>query len=185
MKLGPRAKLVLVMAFFAAPIAASFLAYRYSHRPPTANHGELLLPPAQVPAKPLQRPVGGTFSFGDVRGKWVLVVTDSGACGKDCQSKLYLVRQLRLAVGRNAERIARVFIVDDARAPDAAALEPYAGTEVVFQPEGAVVAPGLSDRRHVYLVDPHGNVMMRWRPGDDPKGMIRDLELLLRASQIG
>src|SRR6185503_2436356 len=49
MRLGPRAKLLLVFAVFAAPIAASILAYRYAHVAPTANHGELLLPPAQVP----------------------------------------------------------------------------------------------------------------------------------------
>jgi hypothetical protein len=58
--------------------------------------------------------------------------------------------------------------------------------------ERAVLPPGIAptagpawDRKHVYLVDPNGNVMMRWRAEDDPKGMLRDLERLLRASQIG
>jgi cytochrome oxidase Cu insertion factor (SCO1/SenC/PrrC family) len=185
MKVGPRAKLVLVMALFAAPIAASFLAYRYAHKVPTANHGELLLPPAQVGAAALERTGGGTFSFADVRGRWVLVAADSGGCGEACLAKLYLMRQVRLAMGRNAERLARVFIVDDGRDPDPAALAPYAGMDVVRQPRSGAVAPGLGDRGHVYLVDPHGNVMMRWSAAADPKGIIRDLELLLRASQIG
>ena len=185
MKVGPRGKLVLVMALFAAPIAASLLAYRFAHPVPTANHGELLLPPAQAPAQPLERAGGGAFSFGELRGRWVLVAADSGACPKSCQGKLYLVRQVRLAMGRNAERIARVFVADDGKAPDAAALAPYAGTEVVLRRPETAPAPILRDRSHVYLVDPNGNVMMRWEATAPPKGMIRDLELLLRASQIG
>jgi hypothetical protein len=184
MKIGPRAKLVLLMALFAAPIAASFLAYRYAHPVPTANYGELLLPPATAPANPLPRAGGGTFSFGELRGKWVLVTADAGTCGEDCRRKLYLVRQLRLAMGRNAERVERVFVADDGRPPGAAVLEPYAGMVAVVRPAGES-APLLEDRAHVYLVDPHGNVMMRWEAGAQPKGMIRDLDRLLRASQIG
>jgi len=185
MKVSPRVKLVLVMALFAAPIAASFLAYRFAHRAPTANHGELLLPPAQVGHAALERPGGGTFSFAAVGGRWVLVTADSGACAESCLAKLYLMRQVRLAMGRNADRLARVFIVDDGRDPDPAALAPYTGMEVVRKPPGGAGAPGVGDRGHVYLVDPHGNVMMRWSAAADPKGIIRDLELLLRASQIG
>lgn len=184
MRIGPRAKLLLLIALFAAPIAASFLAYRFAHKVPTANHGELLLPPAQAGTAALERPGGGKFSFAELGGRWVLVAADSGACDAGCLRKLYLVRQLRLAMGRNAERVARVFIVDDDRTPDPAALEPYAGMEVVRRAPGAGSA-GLDDRRYVYLVDPHGNVIMRWNAAAEPKGMIRDLELLLRASQIG
>jgi len=71
-------------------------------------------------------------------------------------------------------------------APDAAALAPFPGMERAVLPSGTGVTAGPAwDREHVYLVDPNGNVMMRWRAGDDPRGMLRDLERLLRASQIG
>ncbi len=184
MTIGARAKLVMLMGLFAAPIVASVLAYRFLHPVPTANHGELLLPPAEAPAQPLARAGGGAFSFAGLRGKWVLVAADSGACGEPCRRKLYLVRQVRLAMGREADRVERVFVADDGRAPDAGVLEPYAGMVAVVRP-AALSAPMLRDRAHVYLVDPHGNVMMRWPVDADPKGMIRDLERLLRASQIG
>ena len=69
---------------------------------------------------------------------------------------------------------------------DAAALEPFAGMEVVAAGDDRAFAPGTEgDRDHVYLVDPHGNVMMRWRSEADPMGMVKDLQRLLRASQIG
>jgi len=186
MRIGPRAKLVLIAALFAAPIVASVLVYLFGHPVPTANHGELLLPPAQVSEEPFARPGGGSFSFRILRGRWVLVASDSGACASACLAKLVTLRQVRLALGGNAERVARVFVVDDGRRPDPSALAPFAGTEVALAPEGAAFAPGArGDRAHVYLVDPHGNVMMRWRAADDPAGMIKDLGRLLRASQIG
>ena len=186
MRVGPRAKLVLVAALFAAPIVASVLVYRFGHVEPTANHGELLLPPAQVSDAAFARPDGSAFSFRSLRGRWVLVAADSGACENACISKLVAIRQVRLALGRNAERIVRVFVVDDGRKPDPGALAPFEGMEVAIAPKGLAFAPGaVGDRRRVYLVDPNGNVMMRWRAMDDPGGMIKDLERLLRASQIG
>jgi cytochrome oxidase Cu insertion factor (SCO1/SenC/PrrC family) len=186
MRVGPRAKLLLVFALFAAPIVASLLAYRYAHVAPTANHGELLLPPAQVPDRAMEGTGGKPFSFGALRGRWILVAVDAGACGEPCVAKLVAMRQVRLALGVNASRVARVFLADDARAPDEAALAAFPGMERAVLPPGTALggAPAW-DRRHVYLVDPNGNVMMRWRAGDDPKGMLRDLERLLRASQIG
>jgi hypothetical protein len=93
---------------------------------------------------------------------------------------------VRLALGRNASRVGRVFFVDDQRAPDMAALAPFEGTEVAVAPRGAAIAlSAAGDRSRLYLVDPHGNVMMRWAAEADPEGMIRDLERLLKASQIG
>jgi len=186
MRLGPRAKLLLVFAVFAAPIAASILAYRYAHVAPTANHGELLLPPAQAPGGAMQGADGKPFSFAGLRGRWVLVAADAGACAAPCLAKLVAMRQVRLALGVNASRVARVFLADDGRAPDGAALAAFPGMERAVLPPGAALAAGPAwDRGYVYLVDPHGNVMMRWRAADDPKGMLRDLERLLKASQIG
>jgi cytochrome oxidase Cu insertion factor (SCO1/SenC/PrrC family) len=186
MKLGPRAQLLLIASLFVLPIVASTLAYRFGHRAPTANHGELLLPPAQVNDQSFGRPGGGAFSFRELRGRWALVAIDSGACAEACRAKLTVMRQVRLALGRNASRVARVLFVDDQQPPDMAALAPFEGTEVAVAPRGAAIAPpAAGDRSRLYLVDPHGNVMMRWAARADPEGMIKDLERLLKASQIG
>ncbi len=186
MRLGPRAKLVLIALVFAAPIAGSYVAYYYGHAKPTANHGELLLPPFRASDAALRRPDGSAFSFRDLRGRWVLVAQDRGECGDACLRKLIVLRQVRLALGREAGRVERVLLVDDARAPDPGRLEAFPGMQVaVAPPGGGLDARAAGDRAHVYLVDPHGNVMMRWSVSDDPKGMLQDLQRLLRASQIG
>ena len=186
MILSPRAKMLLVAAIFALPIAASYLAWRLVEPNATANYGELLLPPATITAHAFERPGGEPFRFDSLRGRWTIVVSDSGACAQACVEKLTAVRQARLALGRDAGRVSRVFVADDLVPPDAAALEPFAGTEVVRTPRGLVLPPGpTNDRAHIYLVDPLGNVMMRWRAPPDGKRMLGDLKRLLKASQVG
>lgn len=186
MKVGPRAKLLLIFSIFLLPIAASVITYRFFRPQPTANHGELLLPPARATAQAFERAGGGSFAFSSLDGRWAMVMADSGACGAACVEKLIMMRQVRLALGRDAERVARVYIVDDRRAPEPRLLEPFQGTEAVLAPPGVALAPLASgDRHHVYLVDPHGNVMMRWPAPSDGKGMLLDLQQLLKASQIG
>ena len=185
MKLGPRAKLVLLAALFALPIVASVLAYAFFRHQPTANYGELIAP-RLVTAQPFERPGGGRFSFEEVRGRWVLVASDSGGCPAACLEKLVSMRQVRLALGRRASRVERVFVVDDVRAPPAEALREFEGTVVALTPRGLALPPGAAnDRAHIYLVDPHGNVMLRWPAAADRRRMLKDLERLLKASQIG
>ena len=186
MSLSPRVKLLLIASGFALPIVASFLAYHFLRPDPTGNYGELLLPPRQVTAQRFEKPDHQGWDFTELRGRWALVASDSGACGAPCVAKLTTLRQVQQALGRRATRVARVFVVDDLVAPDPRALEPFDGTIVAITPKGLALPPGATnDRAHVYLVDPKGLVMMRWPAAADRKRMLRDLERLLKASQIG
>jgi cytochrome oxidase Cu insertion factor (SCO1/SenC/PrrC family) len=185
MKVGPRAKLLALLAIFALPIVASVLAYNFLDVRPTANYGELIVPPLPAPSEKLRRTDGSSFSFGDLAGKWVLVASDAGACAAACQEKLVTLRQVRLALGRNAERVERVFVAADGQGPGDAALQPFPGMHAVLCARTPGVAGPLGDPAHVYLVDPNGNVMMRWPQPADPRRMLKDLERLLKASQIG
>jgi cytochrome oxidase Cu insertion factor (SCO1/SenC/PrrC family) len=182
----PRAKLLALMALFAIPIVASTLAYRYLRPEASANYGELLSPPVPVTEAAFHRPSGEPFRFSQLRGKWLLVASDSGACPGSCVAKLGTMRQVRLALGRNALRLERVFVADDTHSTDAAVLAPFEGTLVVT-PEAGTQLPlsAANDRAHFYVVDPLGNVMMRYPADADPRRMLKDLERLLRASQIG
>lgn len=183
---GARAKLVAIVALFALPIAASFLAYHLYRPEGTASYGELLLPPAEVTTSSFIRTGGGAFRFAELRGKWVLVASDSGACPAACAAKLTLMRQVRLMLGRNAGRVERVFVADDPVPLAPEALAPFEGTVAITPPLGMPQPPApANDRAHVYLVDPLGNVMMRFPAEAEPRRMLRDLERLLKASQIG
>ena len=185
MRVGPRAKLLLIGALFLSPIAASLIAYNFMTHTPTANYGELITP-LTVTAQPFERPGGASFTFASLAGRWVMVASDSAACEAACADKLEAMRQVRLALGRNAGRIERVFVVDNLGPLDPARLKGFEGMEVVRTPRGLTLPGGAAnDRAHVYLVDPHGNVMLRWPAGGERKRMLKDLERLLKASQIG
>jgi hypothetical protein len=186
MRLGPRAKLLLIAALFALPMVASFVAYKFFPPDATANYGELLLPPAAITSHPFGRPGGGSFAFAELSGKWALVTSDSGACAQACVEKLLAMRQARLALGRNASRLDNVLVVDDLVPLDGKAVAPFEGMVIALTPAALAIPPGAAnDRAHIYLVDPHGNVMMRWPARPDWKRMLKDLERLLKASQIG
>ncbi len=186
MKLSPRIKLGLIAALFALPIVASLVTYTFFKPEATANYGELLLPPATVTSQPFNQPDGATFSFSELLGKWVMVVSDSGACPDACVRKLLTMRQARLALGRNATRVERVLVVDDLNALDPKTVAPFEGTRLALTRTGLALPPGAAnDRAHIYLVDPRGNVMMRWPAQPEWKRMLKDLERLLKASQIG
>jgi cytochrome oxidase Cu insertion factor (SCO1/SenC/PrrC family) len=186
MKLSPRTKAFLVMAVFAAPIVASVGTYLFLHPQPTGNYGELLLPPAQVTTQPFTREDGTAFRFGDLQDRWILVASDSGQCPTPCAQKLHMMRQVRIALGRDASRVVRVFVVDDVKAPNKSVLEPVEDLMVILTPRALALPPGAAnDRAHIYLVDPRGNVMMRWPESPDFRRMLKDLQTLLKASQIG
>ncbi|HUP30427.1 MAG TPA: hypothetical protein VM122_09670 [Usitatibacter sp.] len=184
MKITPRAKLLLLAALFLAPIVASSLTYYLARPGATSNYGELLLPPAQAPAHAFLRDGGGRFAFAELAGQWAMVASDSGACDAACMEKLKAMHLVRLALGRRASRVARVLVVEDPRTP--AGVEAFEGMIVARAQPGVSLPAGIAhDRAHIYLVDPHGNVMMRWPAAPDMKRMLRDLERVLRASQIG
>ncbi len=162
-------KLALIALVCAAPIVLGTAAYLLGWSPgKPGNYGELV-PPRAVTAAP----------FAALRGKWVLVSADASACDAYCEKKLYFMRQVRRAQGKDMERIERLWLVSDAGVPRAELLAAIEGTRVI-----ALEDPAFS-REHIYLVDPLGNLMLRFPRDPDPSRMIKDLQRLLRYSRIG
>lgn len=171
-----RVKLALLGAFFLLPVAASWIAWRFELVPGVAGNYGTLLPPRPAALPPLAA----------LKGKWVLVQFDGGACGAACERKHYFMRQVRRAQGKEMERIERLWLVTDAVPPRAELLAALEGA--VIAPAGAA-ASGFPAARsvadHIYLVDPLGNLMMRFPRDPDPALVIKDLQRLLRASSFG
>ena len=171
----------------AAPFALAWLAYLYWQPEQRMNHGELI-EPRQLPGAPLVTREGESFRLEALRGKWVLVHADSGACADPCRRQLYYMRQVRLAQGANRDRIERVWLLTD-DTPPAAELAPLLDGVEVVRAKGSALLAALPAARapsdHVYVVDPLGNLMLRFPRDPDPKRMIKDLQRLLKVSRIG
>ena len=182
----PRNKLVLwlVLALCAAPVAASFIAFYWLQPSGQVNYGELL-PPRALPDEPLSALDNRAFRFEDLKGRWVLLTADSGACDERCRTNLVYTRQVRLAQGKNSERVERVWLVTDDASPNPALVAEHPGLHVV-RGAGSALLHALPASRtnaaHVYVIDPLGNLMMRYPENPDPRRMLKDVSRLLRHS---
>jgi hypothetical protein len=98
------------------------------------------------------------------------------------------MRQVRITQGKDQSRIERLWVVSDGGTPDAALLQAHPGLLVWRPADPAFTEQFPAAKRldeHIYLVDPLGNLMLRFPAKLDSKRMIKDLKLLLKASQIG
>ena len=171
-----RNKLLLVGLVCAAPFVLGTLAYLFAHYfgwspGGAANYGELI-PPRLLEDKP----------FAELRGKWVMVTFDAAACDRYCEEKLYFMRQVRRAQGKYMERIERLWVLTDGGKPRAELLAALEDTRLAAG--SAQGFPGAA-ADHIYLVDPIGNLMMRYPRNHDPSRMIKDLQRLLKYSGAG
>jgi hypothetical protein len=118
----------------------------------------------------------------------VLLAVDSGQCDAACQAKLLRIRQLRLMQGKDMDRIERVWLVTDGRAPDPDLMRLHQGARLLDARAEDLLALLPHQERpgdFIYLIDPLGNLMMRYPRDADPQGMKKDLERLLKVSRVG
>lgn len=182
--------MLAVLLVCASPVIASYFTYYVIRPEGRRNFGELINPQRPLPAV-VTRSLGGTTGeMTALKGQWLLVSVAGGACDASCERNLYFQRQLRESLGREKDRVDRVWLVSDEAVVADALLPALAGSEVlrVAPAELAqwlVPAPGQRLQDHIYLVDPLGNWMMRFPENMDAPGAAkakRDLERLLRAS---
>jgi cytochrome oxidase Cu insertion factor (SCO1/SenC/PrrC family) len=180
------ASLWLIVALAVAPVAGSYLMYYFWPPERSVNYGELLEPRA-LPDAALTGHDGAPFSLSSLKGKWVLAMVDGAACDAYCEKKLIYMRQLRLTQGKNMDRVERLWLVNDSAPPRSGLLDDHAGLRVARAGraflEGLPARPSAVD--HIYLIDPLGNLMMRYPRDPEPNYMIKDLTRLLKASRIG
>jgi len=174
----------LILAVCLLPIVASTALYFLWKPTHFVNHGELLDPVPLADAE-FSLAGGGRFALRELNGRWVFLSIDDGACDDYCAKKLYLMRQIRLTQGKDADRVERVWLVRDGNQPAPQTLAGFDGTrEVVLATgDGLNLFPADKSRTdYIYLIDPVGNLMMRYPPDADPSRMKKDMAKLLRVS---
>ena len=184
-----RLKLLLVMAVFALPVVASYLAYFvWKPQGATRNYGTLIQPVSLADTLTIRALDGTPLQLKALRGKWLLVQVDASPCAADCEKKLYAMRQVRLMQGREQDRVERLWVIADGTAPRANLRQAYEGLQLVTDPGRALIGKLAAEgdvSQFIYMIEPLGNVMMRWPADPEIKRMHKDIERLLKASQIG
>jgi hypothetical protein len=179
--------MLAIAALCLAPFIAAWIAYFYWQPQGGANYGELI-PAHQLTDLPLHHLDRHEVRLSAFRGKWVLLQLDQAECAAACRAKLYDMRQVRLAQGREMERVERVWLILDDAPLETQLMREYDGTRMLRAGGSPIVAefpPAGAARDHIYLIDPLGNLMLRFPKDADPRRMRKDLSRLLRASRIG
>jgi hypothetical protein len=183
--------LYLLIAVCVAPVLASYLAYYVLPPSGRTNYGALIEPQRPLPADlRLRTTDGAEVSASALRGQWTMVQVEAGECLDACRHNVWLMRQLRTAQGKDADRIDRVLLLVDGGSVDPLWLRDYEGTRVLRAERAQIEAllplpPGGRLDQHFWLVDPLGNLMMRWPAQPDANRIKKDLGKLLKASRIG
>jgi hypothetical protein len=185
-----RWKMLAVMLMCAAPVIASYFTY-YVIRPEGRSvYGELIDPQHELPKLVATDRNGAPVDFATLKGQWLLVAVADAACNALCEQQLYLQRQLRESLGREKDRMDRVWLVSDAAPVPERLDNGLRGATVLRVPADQIAkwltpVSGHSLAEHLYVVDPMGNWMMRFPARMDAAGASRakrDIDRLLRAS---
>jgi cytochrome oxidase Cu insertion factor (SCO1/SenC/PrrC family) len=171
--------LVGLFAMVLVPLFAAYLLYQSSRSSvpwATTNKGTLMNPIVSVADLGL---TGNDSAVSmSASGNWWLVTVADGVCDNECQRALHQLRQLHVLLGRDASRVKRALVELGATEADASLLQAY--------PEmGGFVGPVHVLSAGVYIIDPLGNVVLRYPYADAGKPVLEDLKQLLKVSHIG
>jgi len=185
-----RWKMIAVLLVCASPVVASYFTYYVVRPDGRRNYGELITPQRPLPAVATVDLNGKAAELTALKNQWLLVNVASAGCDASCQQRLYFQRQLRESLGKQKGRLDRVWLVTDAAQVDVQlqpALQEATVLRVALPALLQWLPPAGSQRLedHLYVVDPIGNLMMRFPANMDAAGAAkakRDLDRLLRAS---
>jgi len=193
-----RRQLLALAALFFVPLAVAFWLYYgpADWRPAGGSHmGDLIDPARPLPELALPTADGPPTEAGFLRGRWTMLYVGDGLCDQRCRKALYLMRQSRIALNKDMDRVQRVFLVTG-RCCDRAFLAQEHPDLVVVRVEDAASAAVLepfpsydgvpvSAAGRIYLVDPLGNLLMSYPASAPDKALLTDVKKLLRLSHIG
>lgn len=193
-----RIKLITIIAVFAVPLILATIYLQMVRmsggRVGDTSRGQLIQPAVPLTEFSLQQQ-DGDVTLDDVRGIWTLLYMPAGECLEKCEMQLYYMRQVRIALNQRMDRVQRMVLAESST---------QLSTDLLSEHVGLVVATGtaeqqaaLRDQVHaaeagmeeladaIYMIDPLGNVMLRFPSDLPPKSMLKDIVHLLKVSRIG
>lgn len=189
-----RTFLLFIIALFGLPLVLAWLLVGHWHPDSTVNHGELLTPAQPINHLQIRQTDGQLLTTDDLKGRWTLayLATD---CEERCEKSLYHMRQVRLALGKDMERVQTLYMHT---APLDDKVKSWLNQQHPALKKGIADGQTLDFFQHVfpgqestnfgewiYMIDPLGNLFIRYATHEEPKGILEDLERLLKYSKIG
>ena len=175
-----RWQLILILMMVIGPMALATFMYKLQFWVPDSRsyHGEM---------------IGNGQTRADIgvqtdEQRWQLLVTAPTVCAADCQQLVYLARQLQISLGRDASRASHALA---SAQPVSAEYETKLNVEYPQLQRYPLDLPTFSKGAaapgdaQLWIVDPHGNLVLRYDAKVKGKDLLNDLRLLLKLSNIG
>ena len=178
--------LLLVVALLILPFAIGGGLYAWGWRPAgAASHGELLTPPRPVPA--LADTAGKPVGKAAFENHWTIIVAGSGPCEAACRQWIAATRQVHVALYKQMPRVQRAWVTDRPGADPAPllAIQPDLHPLVATGADAAAAFDLGTAGHRVFVVDPLGQIILRYAPDADPKAVLKDMDRLLRYAWAG
>jgi hypothetical protein len=194
--------LAVLGGLFLLPLLLAFYMYYATDWRPVkrVNHGTLITPARPLPAVHLHRinisdsdtaeVSPGGADPAQLRTRWSIVYVGAGNCDEPCRQALYVMRQTRLSLNNEMSRVERVFLTTGNCCAREFLAHEHPGLVVLdaTNEEGTRLLrefPADGRPYSIFIVDPLGNLMMSYDARQNPKGLLEDLQKLLRLSHIG
>jgi len=188
----PKVTLLVILAMFTLPLVLAWMMNSGSihyEAPRTVNLGRLVSPAVPLDWSGVASIADGTASAG-FSGFWVILFAVPPSCDTRCLESVAKLRQVRLAAGREQDRIKIVLLVDPSvsqvRIDELLVIDPR--FNLVGSPSSDFLAtlvqadgPGAGEEgaSTIYLLDPLGNIMMTYNGESSPNRLNKDLKRLL------
>ncbi len=188
-KSNGRLKMLFILLVCATPVFVSYFMYYVVKPEGRTNYGTLLTPPIDAGKVPVTVD-GKPTALDALKGKWLMVTSGPSDCEAACVERLYLIRQVRETTGKEKDRVTQVWLVTDNNAPSKEITDAYPAVKILRIDDKALNAAlptdaGQSIKEHIFVVDPLGNIILRFPAKPDPSKMKKDMSKLLRASRLG
>lgn len=172
-------KLLLLLLICVGPMIAAVFMYqaRDTLAFTSKNQGTLVIPSVSLE----------TFGVA-IPGKrrWMLAYYTPEACNASCQEVLSHFNTMELSLSKDHDRIGSVLLSPNPIDKTTVPLKPSGliqlQTNEVAPPEHLLPAP---DSNGIWLIDPLGNIILRYDNENLDNRMLLDLRYLLKVSQIG
>lgn len=184
-----RGMLLLLLAMFALPLLIVVAMYQFQWRPGGASNGQLISPPLALQLVEMQTLNGNRFGAAQWKSKWSMVYVSQQGCDAACETQVHDLRQVHVSLNKEIGRVQRILLItSDGKDERLAEIQKqYPDLVILAGPDVAKLAGQFGSDGHAgtYLVDPLGNLMMRYPPGYEAKGLRKDLMRLLTYSWVG
>lgn len=175
-----RLQLILILLVVIGPMILATGMYKFQFWVPDSRsyHGEM---------------IGDGQSRADLgvnadEQRWQLLVSAPRECGLDCQQLVYLARQIQIGLGRDASRASHALATAQPVSSDyQARLEreyPQLQRYALDLDKYGAASNGKADAQ-LWIVDPHGNLVLRYDARVKGKDLLNDIRHLLKLSNIG